>query len=163
MLTNFQDQSTSDMLQLQNGILKQFVDNLELIKPNTLRIIQMRSYSGAEPFPFSSDHIAWRETASNPYCVYDSSEESSLRWIDVSTVNGVQPWKIAPVGFGIFLDIRCGSQLVIIAMAMCSNDKESKGYFTRWGRYLQGFDQLDAEIFSGNAFEAIQLQSGNRL
>ena len=114
-MTNFQDQSTSDMLQLQNGILKQFVDNLELIKPNTLRIIRMRSYSGAEPFPFSSDHVAWHKTASNPYCVYDSLEESSLRWTDVSTMNAVQPWKIAPVGFGIFLDIRSGSQLVIIA------------------------------------------------
>ena len=153
----------SDMPQFKNGILKQFVDNLELTNPNTLQIIQMRSYSGEEPFPFSSDHVAWCETASNPYCIYDSLEELSLRWTDVSTVNAVQPWKIAPAGFGKFLDIRSGSQLVIIAMAMCLNDKESKGYFTRWGRYLQGFDQLDAEIFSGNAFKAIRLQSGNCL
>ena len=104
-MTNFQDQSTLDMPQLQNGILKQFVDNLELTNPNTLQIIRMRSYSGEEPFPFSSDHVVWCETASNPYCVYNSSEESSLCWTDASTMNAIQPWKIAPAGFGNFLDI----------------------------------------------------------
>ena len=153
----------SDMPQFKNGILKQFVDNLELNNPNTMRIIRMRSYTGAEVFPFSSDHVAWRETSFNPYCVFDSSDESSLRWTDISTVNAVQPWRIAPAGFGIFFDIRSGSQLVIIATAVCSNDEKSKDFLTQWGHYLQGFEQLDPELFSGNVFEAIRLESGNHL
>lgn len=162
-MTNFEDQSTSDGPQLKNGILKQFVDNLELNNPNTMRIIRMKSYIGAEAFLFSSDHVAWRETSFNPYCVFDSSDESSLRWTDISTVNAFQPWRIAPAGFGIFFDIRSGSQLVIIATAVSSNDEGNKDPFTRWGRYLQGFEQLDPELFSENALEAIRLESGNRL
>ena len=114
-------------------------------------------------FPFSSDHVAWRETTFNPYCVYDSSEESSLRWTDVSTVNSVQSWRIAPAGFGIFFDIRSGCQLVIIATTECSNDEGDIKKFTQWGHYLQGLDVLDPELFSGNNFEAIRLDPGNRL
>ena len=102
LLVYFQDQSTLDMPQLKAGILKQFVDNLELKNPNILRIIQMKSYSGVEPFPFSSDHVAWRETAFDPYCIYDLTEELSLRWTNASTMNAVQFWGIAPAGFGIF-------------------------------------------------------------
>ena len=78
LFTTFQDQSTSDALEIKDGILKQFVENLELNNGNILQIIRMRSYSGAEALPFSSDHVAWRETASDPYCNYDSLEELSL-------------------------------------------------------------------------------------
>ena len=124
----------------------------------------MRSYSGAEPCLFSSDHVAWRETIFNPYCLYDSLEESSLRWTDVSTANAVQSWRIAPSGFGIFFDIRSGCQLVIIATTECAaNDKGCKDFFTRWGRYLHDFDCSDSEPFLENDFEAIRLESGNRL
>lgn len=158
-----QDQSKSDKPQLTNGILKQFVDNLESNNPNILRIIRMKSYLGAELFPFSSDYLAWRETVLNPYCVYDSLEESSLRWTDVSTANAVQFWRVAPAGFGNFFDIRSGSQLIIIATTECANDEGSKDFFTRWGHYLTDFNQMDPELFSKNDFEAIRLEPGNRL
>jgi hypothetical protein len=153
----------SDTLHIKDGILKQFVENLEFNNPNTLRIIRMRSYSGAEAFPFASNHVAWRETAFNPYCVYDSSEESSLRWTDVFTINAVQFWRIAPAGFGFFLDIRSGCQLIIIATEECANDEGNKDFFTRWDHYLQDFDSLDPESYSDNKFEAIRLERGNRL
>jgi len=146
------------------GILKQFVDNLELSNPNTLRIIRMRSYTGAESLPFSSDHVAWRETISNPYCNYDSLENSSLRWTDVSTVNAVQFWRIAPVGFGLFFDIRSGSQLVVVATTKHADGEGGEGFFTKWGRYTQKkFNQMSSEMFSDNSFEAIRLEPGNRL
>ena len=41
-MTNFQDQSMSDGPQLKNGILKQFVDNLEL-NENALEAIRLES------------------------------------------------------------------------------------------------------------------------
>jgi hypothetical protein len=146
------------------GILKQFVDNLELSNPNTLRIIRMRSYSGAESLPFSSDHVAWRETISNPYCNYDSLENSSLRWTDVSTVNAVQFWKIAPAGFGLFFDIRSGSLLVIVATTKHADSEGGEDFFTKWGRYMQKkCNQMNSEMFSQNSFEAIRLEPGNRL
>ena len=126
-------------------------------------MLQRSSFLVRPSILLSSDHVAWRETSFNPYCVFDSSDESSLRWTDISTVNAVQPWRIAPAGCGIFFDIQSGSQLVIIATAVCSNDEGSKDFFTRWGRYLQGFEQLDPELFSENALEAIRLESGNRL
>ena len=151
------------MLEIKDGILKQFVENLELNNGNILRIIRMRSYSGAEALPFSSDHVAWRETASDPYCNYDSSEELSLRWTNVSTANAVQFWRIAPAGFGIFFDVRSGSQLVIIATPECTDDEGDKHFFTRWGHFLQDFDGLDPELFSENTLEAIRLEPGNRL
>jgi len=163
LLIKFQDQSTSDKPQLKDGIFEQFVDNLELDNPNILRIIRMRSYFGAETCSFSSDHVAWRETVLNPYCVYDSFEESSLRWTDVSTANAVQFWRIAPSGFGIFFDIRSGCQLVIMATAEYVNSEGGKDLFTQWGHYLQDFDHSDTELFSENNFEAIRLEPGNRL
>jgi hypothetical protein len=149
--------------QLKKGILKQFVDNLELNRPNTLRIIRMRSNFGPEAFPFSSEQVAWRETALDPYCSYDSLEKSSIRWTDVSTVNAVQVWRIAPAGFGTFIDIRSGSQLVIIATVEDGNDDGVKDFFTRWDRYLLDSAQLDSDLFSENSFEAIRLDAGNRL
>ena len=148
---------------MNDGILKQFVKNLELNNPNTLCIIRMKSYSGAEAFPFASDHVAWRETAFNPYCIYDSSDESSLRWTNVFTANAVQFWRIAPAGFGIFLDIRSGCQLVIIATTQCTNDEGVNDLFTQWGRYFQNFNSLDPELFSEKKFKAIRLEPGNCL
>lgn len=166
LLIKCQDQSTSDIPQLKNGNLKQFVDNLELNNPNILRIIRMKSYSGAEFLPFASDHVAWRETAFNPYCAYDLQENSSLRWTDVSTKNAVQRWRIAPAGFGVFLDIRSGCQLIIIATTAIADESNLEGVkdcFTQWGRYVEDFDTLDPASFSENNFEAIRLEPGNRL
>ena len=163
LLIDQQDQSTSDTPQLKAGILKHFVDNLELENPNTLRIIRMRTYSGAESFPFSSDHAAWRDTASDPYCTHKSTEEPSLRWTDISTTNTVQFWRIAPAGFGIFFDIRSGRQLVIIVKPEHSNEDGSEDFFTRWDHYLQDFDRLSPTFCSKNRLEAIRLDPGNRL
>lgn len=143
--------------------MKQFVENLELENPNTLRIVRMRSYLGAESFPFSTDHAAWRDTASDPYCVHDLTEESSLRWTDISTANAVQFWKIAPAGFGIFFDVRSGRQLVIIATLECVSDDRGKDFFTHWGPFLQNFDRQDPALFSDHGLEAVLLEPGNRL
>lgn len=123
----------------------------------------MKSYSGVEWSLFSLDHAAWRDTASDPYCVYDSSEESSLRWTDVSTANAVQFWKIAPAGFGIYLDIRSGQQLVIIPTRECVDEEGVGNLFTHWGCYLQDVERLDLSAFSRNKFEAIRLEPGDRL
>jgi hypothetical protein len=163
LLIKILDQSTSDALQSKEGVLKQFVDNLELNYPNTLRIVRMKSCCGAESFPFSSEHAAWRETAFEPYCVYESVEEPSLRWTDVSTANAVQFWRIAPAGFGIYVDIRSGSQLIIIATAEYADNEGGKDLFTQYGRYLQSQDQSDPALFSMNKLEAVRLEAGNRL
>ena len=155
MLINLLDQSTSDAPQLKDGILKQFVDNLELNSPNTLRIIRMKSYLGVESSLFSTDHAAWHDTISDPYCIYDAPNKSSLRWTDVSTANAIQFWRIAPAGFGIYFDICSGRQLVIIATSECANEDGVRDFFTHWGRYLQGIDQLDPDLFLNNRIEAV--------
>jgi hypothetical protein len=65
---------------------------------------------------FSSDHAAWRETLSEPYCDQDDvAKQSSLRWTEASMRNTIQFWQLAPAGFGIFFDIQSGQQWVIIA------------------------------------------------
>ena len=123
----------------------------------------MKSYSGAEAFPFSTDHVAWRDTAFDPYCVYDLTEEHSLRWTDVSTANAVQFWRIAPAGFGLYFDVRSGQQLVIIATPEYADDDGNQDFFTRWGYYLQNFNRLEPTLFSDRGVEAIRLEPGNRL
>jgi hypothetical protein len=155
---------------LKEGILKHFVDNIEQDRPKTSRIVRMTSYSGAELLPFSSDHIAWRDTASDPYCFHDLSEELSLRWTDVYTANAVQFWRMAPAGFGMFFDLRSGRLLVIIAAPnntaldnMNDDLDERKDFFTRWDHYLIGFDRLKPALVSNNSLEAIRLEPGNRL
>lgn len=119
----------------------------------------MKSYSGAESLPFASDHVAWRETASDPYCEQEAFDESSLRWTDALTANTVQFWRIAPAGFGIFFDVRSGQQLVIIGK---SEDLTDGGeyLFTHWDRYLREFDQQDSSFCP---IEAVRLEPGNRL
>jgi hypothetical protein len=161
-LTNLLDQSVSETPQVKDGVLKQFVDNLELDVPNTLRIIRMKSYLGAESLPFSSDHAAWRDTVSDPYCTHETSENASLRWTDASTAHAVQFWKITPAGFGAFFDVRSGQQLVIVAAPETSDD-DTLHTFTHWDQYLQDFDRLSHEFSSRNGIEAIRLERGNRL
>ena len=79
-------------------------------------------------------------------------------------MHAVQFWRIAPEGFGIFFDIRCGQQLIIIATANYESEgEEGNEFFMRWGHHLQKFDQLDPTLFSGYVFEAIRLEPGNRL
>lgn len=163
MIIIITDQSFSDMSRSQTGILKQFVDNLELDRPNTLRIIRMKSYSGAESFPFASDHAAWRDTMSDPYCVYESSEDSSLRWTDVSTANAIQFWRITPAGFGMYFDVRSGSQLVIIGTTDSTNDDDPKDFFTRWDRYVRDFDRTMPTFSVPTSIEAIRIDAGHRL
>jgi hypothetical protein len=161
-LTNLLDQSVSEIPQVKEGTLKQFVDNLELDVPNTLRIIRMKSYLGAESLPFSSDHAAWRDTVTDPYCNHETSENPSLRWTDISTAHAIQYWRIAPAGFGTFLDVRSGQQLVVVATSDTSDD-DALYTFTHWDHYLQNFDQLSPEFFLSNGIEAIRLEPGNRL
>ena len=150
---------------LNDGILKQFVKNLELNNPNTLRIVRMKSYLGAELHPFASEHIAWHDTASDPYCDLESFEDFSLRWTDVSTKNAVQLWRIIPAGFGMFFDVRSGQQLIIIATAQTMDKYDQKNAFTHWGNYLQNFDRLNLNFCSTNEIqlEAVRLEPGNRL
>jgi len=161
-LTGLLDQSVSETPEVKDGILKQFVDNLELEVHNTLRILRMKSYFEAESLPFASDHAAWRDTVRDPYCVHETSENPSLRWTDVSTAHAVQSWKIAPTGFGTFFDVRSGQLLVIIATPETSDDK-SYHTFTHWDHYLQDFDQLSPEFNLNDGIEAIRLDPGNRL
>jgi hypothetical protein len=161
-LTTLLDQSVSDTPQVKDAILKQFVDNLELDIPNTLRIIRMKSYFGAESLPFASDHTAWRDTVSDPYCIHETSENSSLRWNNASTAHAIQPWRIAPAGFGTFFDVRSGQQLVIVATPEISDD-ETLLSFTRWDHYVRDFDQLNPQICLNNGIEAIRLDPGSRL
>jgi hypothetical protein len=143
--------------------LRQFVENLELNNPNTLRIGRMRSDSGPEASPFSTEHVAWRETILNPYCEFDSLEKSPLRWTDVSTANAIQSWTIAPGGFGIFFDVRSGSQLVIIATGKHIDDDEGEGTVVQRNCQFQESVEQDEEIYSEYVFEAIRLEAGNRL
>lgn len=127
----------------------------------------MKSYSGAEPLPFASEHVAWRETTSEPYCDLESFTDSSLRWTDVSTANAVQFWRITPAGFGMFFDVRSGHQLIIIASSQVTDIDDSEIPFTgsHWGSYLQNFDRLNPNISSttDTKLEAIRLEPGNRL
>ena len=50
----------------------------------------MKSYSGAESLPFTSEHAAWHDTVSDPYCDGETSEYTSLRWTDLSTTDAIQ-------------------------------------------------------------------------
>ena len=68
-----------------------------------LQVLQMKSYSGAEPLPFTSEHAAWRDTISDPYCDGETSEYMSLRWTDLSTTDAIQFWKMTPAGLELFL------------------------------------------------------------
>ena len=123
----------------------------------------MKSYSGAESLPFTSEHAAWRDTVSDPYCDGETSEYTSLRWTDLSTTDAIQFWKMMPAGFGAFFDVRSGLQLIIIATPICADEDNNTVSFTCWSCYLHNFDRLNPEFYSENHIEAIRLEAGNRL
>jgi hypothetical protein len=173
------DQSTSSKTPIvKMRFFKQFIENLESPDPNILRIIQMRSDAGIESSLFSSDHAAWRDTLLEPYCVHDDIKKlSSLRWTNISTKNSVQFWRIVPAGCGAFFDVRSGQQLFIVGschtwnsdadpLTHVSDDDEDEPYpdvFTRWDRYLEGFNELKPALLGKKRLEAIRLEAGNRL
>lgn len=121
----------------------------------------MKSYSGIESSHFSSDHAAWRETLSEPYCDQDDiAQLSSLRWTQASTANTTQFWRLAPAGFGIFFDIRSGLRWVIIA----TQDYREGGIdVERWDKYLGDFHQMKPKFDDNSVLEAIRLEPGHRL
>jgi hypothetical protein len=124
----------------------------------------MKSCSGVESSLFSSDHAAWRDTLTEPYCVADDvSKQSLLRWTNVSTSNATQFWKITPAGFGTFLDIRSGQQWIIIATPYRGDDEDYVDFFTHWDRYLENFNPMHPTFSRKNGIEAIRLEPGNRL
>jgi hypothetical protein len=149
---------------LEARLFKKFVDNLESPSPNVLRIARMRSSSGMEPLPFSADHAAWRDTLRDPYCIKDDpTVQSSLRWNEAATANAIQFWRIIPSGFGAFMDVRSGQSWIIIATPDDRDKDENIDYFTRWDRYLQGFQRMDPIFTVKNGLEAIRIEAGNRL
>lgn len=137
----------------------------------------MRSDAGIESSLFSSDHAAWRDTLLEPYCMQDDIKElSSLRWTTVSTKDSVQFWRIVPAGFGACFDIRSGQQLFIVASSHTwdsdndsltnSSDGEDDSFsdvFSRWDRYLNGFNDLEPALLGEKRLEAIRLEAGNRV
>lgn len=144
--------------------VKEFIENLSSQSKNILRTFRMKSYSGIELSSFSSDHAAWRETLSEPYCDQDDvASQSSLRWTEASTANAIRFWRLAPAGFGIYLDIRSGQQWVIIATSDRKKCDRDVDHFTRWDRYLQDFDPMKPKFNVDTPLEAIRLEPGNRL
>jgi len=160
-------------------LLKQFIENLESPNPNILRVIQMRSSAGIESSLFSSDHAAWRDTLLEPYCAHDDIQKlSSLRWTNIYTKDFVQFWQIVPAGCGAFFDVRSGQQLFIIGSCHTldsdnaphtyvsdddDDDERHADVFTRWDRYLEGFDRLKPALLGKKRLEAIRLEAGNRM
>lgn len=165
ILICFLDHSTVDYPMTEERTVKDFIENLDHQNRHILRIVRMRSYTGVEPSLFSSDHTAWRETMSEPYCDQDDlAKLSSLRWTEAFTSDAVQFWKLPPSGFGMFLDIRSGAQWVIIASPEVKNALETDvDCFSRWDRYLQDFDPTDPKFCIETAIEAVRLEPGNRL
>ncbi|KAF8800472.1 hypothetical protein BYT27DRAFT_7026457, partial [Phlegmacium glaucopus] len=113
---------------------------------------------------FSSDHVAWWDTLSEPYCVQDeTTKQSLLRWTELSTTNAIQFWRVVPAGFGAFFNIRSGRQWIIIATPNLMDKDGHVDFFTRWNRYLQEFNQMDPVFCIENGLEAIRLEPGNHL
>jgi hypothetical protein len=165
-----QDQSTAGIPIPTGGTVKQFIDNYEQPSPNLLRIIHMESYAGMEPSLFSSDHIAWRDTRRYAYCHREPTNQSSLRWSDISMTNTIQFWKLIPAGFGAFFDIRSGQQWVIIATPCppdndrtIPDDSTKSDSFTQWDHYLYDFNPMDPQTLPDCNLEAIRLEPGTRL
>lgn len=96
--------------------MQQFVDNAEEQTRKVLRVIHAPSEAVDHRFPFATEHLAWRETTSLTYCKHEEpSKISLLRWNDYSNADAFQWWRLVPLGFGLFYDIRAGSQLISIA------------------------------------------------
>lgn len=149
---------------VQKRILHEFLENLQSSDKNILRTFRMKSYSGMESSSFSSDHAAWRETLSEPFCDQDdNAEQSLLRWTEASTAHATRFWRLVPAGFGAYFDIRSGRQWVIIATRDKSEHDLKVDNFTRWDRYLQDFNPMDPDFAIDTPLQAVRLEPGNRL
>ena len=118
---------------LEKCAVKEFIENLSSQSKNILCTFCMKSYAGMELFSFTSNHAAWHEMLSEPYCNQDDvAKQTSLRWTEASTANATRFWQLTPASFGMFFDLRSGQQWVIIAMPDYRDHESDVDFFPQW-------------------------------
>ena len=91
---------------LEKCAIKEFIKNLSSQSKNIPHTFHMKSYAGMELFSFMSDHAAWHEMSSEPYCDQDDvAKQTSLQWTEASTANATRFWQLTPASFGMFFNI----------------------------------------------------------
>ncbi|KIM35727.1 hypothetical protein M413DRAFT_32284 [Hebeloma cylindrosporum] len=154
---------------LVSGTLRQFIENAESRRDKkVLRIIRMPSETSPSATAFGSEFMAWRETKS---CVYCKEEDPSLikhlLWNDITTEHSAQWWRLSPHGFGLYFDVREGSQWILIATPPNRPDQEQeipRDYFVDPHFFLSSFQPL--KVGSDDMpidVEAIHLTEGMRI
>jgi hypothetical protein len=150
---------------LVRGTLQEFLDNAESDGDcKVLRIVRMPSETPTHQTTFGTEYVAWRESKSRVYCKQeDPSLINSLRWNDISITHSIQWWTHIPHGFGAFIDIRTGSQLVVIPTPDKSNGLFDRLQFSNPGFYLPRFERATPHHRFATQPEAILLTAGMRL
>ena len=148
-----------------SGTLRQFIENAESGEhQKILRVVRMPSETSPSQTPFGSEFVAWRETKARVYCKEeDPSLLKKLLWYDITTKNSVQWWTLNPHGFGMYIDVCAGSQLLVIGTPPQDRQRESDQYFAQPRTFLPNFRRMRIRNNLNNDFEAIHLTEGMRM
>lgn len=120
------------------------------------------NFSGVSSSHFSSDVVAWAQTEGEDFCDNGLAfPANGVRWGSASMKNAFSRWKIAPNGFGHYIDVKVGSLWVVIGKGKGGGD-------SGWNRladihlYGENFDpyNVNTDVWD---LEAVVLTPGMRL
>jgi hypothetical protein len=93
---------------------------------------------------FSSDVYAWNETEGEPYCKEtEHVPTGDIRWGRASTMGAFTGWTLIPDGFGAVLDIKAGSEWLVVARPPSSKVDKYEPLIDHFGDINLFLDDFD--------------------
>ena len=150
---------------LVRGTLREFLQNSETGNDaKVLRIVRMASEIPPQQTSFGSEYVSWRETKTQAYCRQeDPSLLNLLRWNDVSMAHSLQWFTPTPHGFGLFFDIRSGSQWIVIAAPSHSIPSFDPSFFGLPSYFINQFGPEAIDGYPVMEPEAMLVTEGMRM
>lgn len=158
---------SNDQFYMKAGSLYQMLEatrseSLHIMSTTDIAMPLSGILEGMAYFPFSTDVHAWQDTENRSYCLpANPFPVESVRWGSASTKGSITGWKLAPHGFGHYIDVKVGSLLLIIAKSR-PNDREAGKRFTDINLFANNFrpDKPNTDLWD---LEAVVLMPGTRM
>lgn len=154
----------------RDGTMQQVLDCSKLATGRILLAPHIpMSRAAVDLSSYSSDSFAWDETEGWPFCkITEPVPVSNIRWARISLKCAFQGWRISPDGFGTALEVKSGSEWVIIARPAGQNYPNKPGShpdFNDMGLlhlFLKNFNSSVPNEHNWD-MEAVVLAAGSRL
>jgi hypothetical protein len=115
---------------------------------------------------FASDVYAWNETEGEPYCKEtEHVPTADIRWGRASMTGAFMTWTLLPEGFGAVLDIKAGSEWLVVARSPSIHEDKYEpliNHFANINLFLDNFIPTNCMPDKWH-LEAMHLQPNTRV